>query len=78
MRIPRTTFSGGTDDSSLSGCGSIKLISHGCRLDRGGGKNLDLEELPRATLEKERILYLSAEQRLNYLVNVDKDGLLRW
>lgn len=22
--------------------------------------------------------YLSAEQRLNYLVKVDKDGLLRW
>ena len=22
--------------------------------------------------------YLSAEKRLNYLVNVDNDGLLRW
>jgi hypothetical protein len=47
-------------------------------LDRGDGKDLDLEELPRAQLEKERITYLSAEQRLNYLVKVDKDGLLRW
>lgn len=48
------------------------------RLDRGDGKDLDLEELPRERLEKERITYLSAEQRLNYLVKVDKDGLLRW
>ncbi|OCF30327.1 IQ domain-containing calmodulin-binding protein [Kwoniella heveanensis BCC8398] len=47
-------------------------------LDRGEGKDLDLEEMPRERLEKERITYLSAEQRLNYLVKVDKDGLLRW
>ncbi|WWD05811.1 hypothetical protein V865_003894 [Kwoniella europaea PYCC6329] len=47
-------------------------------LDRGEGKDLDLEEMPRDRLEKERIMYLSAEQRLNYLVKVDKDGLLRW
>ena len=48
------------------------------RLDRGGGKDLDLEELPRERLERERIQYLSAEQRLNYLVKVDREGLLRW
>ncbi|WWC60223.1 uncharacterized protein I303_102789 [Kwoniella dejecticola CBS 10117] len=47
-------------------------------LDRGQGKDLDLEVLPRERLEKERITYLSAEQRLNYLVKVDRDGLLRW
>ncbi|KAK8861514.1 hypothetical protein IAR55_002335 [Kwoniella newhampshirensis] len=47
-------------------------------LDRGDGKALDLEELPRERLEKERIIYLSAEQRLNYLVKVDRDGRLRW
>ncbi|WVF67126.1 hypothetical protein IAT40_001871 [Kwoniella sp. CBS 6097] len=47
-------------------------------LDRGEGKDLDLEEMPRERLEKERITYLSAEQRLNYLVKVDEDGLLRW
>lgn len=34
--------------------------------------------MPRERLEKELITYLSAEQRLNYLVKVDKDGLLRW
>jgi hypothetical protein len=48
------------------------------RLDRGEGKDLDLEELPRERLERERIVYLSAEQRLNYLVKIDRDGLLRW
>lgn len=48
------------------------------RLDRGDGKDLDLEELPRERFERERITYLSAEQRLNYLVNIDSDGKLRW
>ncbi|ODN76749.1 hypothetical protein L202_05364 [Cryptococcus amylolentus CBS 6039] len=47
-------------------------------LDKGEGKDLDLEELPRERLETERITYLTAEKRLNYLVKVDKDGLLRW
>ncbi|WVR03884.1 hypothetical protein IAU60_000883 [Kwoniella sp. DSM 27419] len=47
-------------------------------LDIGGGKDLDLEELPRERLEKEVITYLSAEQRLNYLIKVDRDGRLRW
>ncbi|RXK41274.1 hypothetical protein M231_01424 [Tremella mesenterica] len=47
-------------------------------LDKGAGKDLDLEVLPRERLEKERITYLSADQRLNYLVNVDRDGRLRW
>ncbi|WVO13258.1 hypothetical protein L204_100871 [Cryptococcus depauperatus] len=47
-------------------------------LDKGDGKHLDLEELPRERLEKERITYLSVEQRFNYLIKVDKHGLLRW
>ncbi|WWD16577.1 hypothetical protein CI109_101005 [Kwoniella shandongensis] len=47
-------------------------------LDKGEGKDLDLEELPRERFEKERIIYLSAEQRLNYLVKVDRGGRLRW
>jgi hypothetical protein len=63
------------------------------RLDRGEGKDLSLPELAREQLEKERITsvslghpepaltlhrYLSAEQRLNYLVRIGYDGLLRW
>ncbi|OWZ32685.1 IQ domain-containing calmodulin-binding protein [Cryptococcus neoformans var. grubii Br795] len=47
-------------------------------LDKGEGKDLDLEEMPRERLENERITYLSAEERLNYVVKVDKDGRLRW
>ncbi|KAF7339540.1 hypothetical protein MSAN_02168500 [Mycena sanguinolenta] len=47
-------------------------------LDRGGGKSLSLEECPREQLDKERITYLSTEQRLNYLVEIDPQGRLRW
>ncbi|PPQ62769.1 hypothetical protein CVT24_000463 [Panaeolus cyanescens] len=47
-------------------------------LDQGDGKDLSLDECPREQLEKERIAYLSAEQRLNYLVVIDEQGKLRW
>ncbi|KAJ1310237.1 hypothetical protein OPQ81_006979 [Rhizoctonia solani] len=47
-------------------------------LDHGGGKDLSLPECPREQLEKERIIYLSREQRANYLVRIDDQGLLRW
>ncbi|KAG7099155.1 hypothetical protein E1B28_001026 [Marasmius oreades] len=49
-----------------------------CRLDYGQGKDLSLPECPREQLEKERIIYLSSEQRLNYLANIDREGKLRW
>ncbi|CAE6525112.1 unnamed protein product [Rhizoctonia solani] len=47
-------------------------------LDHGGGKDLSLPECSREQLEKERIIYLSREQRVNYLVQIDDQGLLRW
>ncbi|KAM0787999.1 hypothetical protein ACM66B_006200 [Microbotryomycetes sp. NB124-2] len=47
-------------------------------LDEGDGKDLDLEQCPRSRLEKERITFLNAEQRQNYLVKVDSQGLLVW
>jgi len=47
-------------------------------LDKGGGKSLSLEACSREQLEKERIIYLSTEQRLNYLVEIDPQGRLRW
>lgn len=47
-------------------------------LDRGGGKDLSLPECSRDKLESERITYLSSEQRLNYLVEIDEQGKLRW
>lgn len=46
-------------------------------LDEGDGKTLDLKQCPRARLEKERIIYLNAQQRMNYKVVVDQ-GLLVW
>ena len=57
---------------------TIEDVADRTRLDRGDGKDFSHEDLARERLEKERITYLSAEQRLNYLVNVDKDGRLRW
>lgn len=47
-------------------------------LDEGEGKNLDLPECSRARLDKEQVRYLSREERLNYLVKINDDGLLIW
>jgi hypothetical protein len=47
-------------------------------LDEGDGKELDLPECSRERLDREQVRYLSREERLKYLVNVDKDGLLVW
>jgi len=47
-------------------------------LDEGDGKGLDLPECSRERLDREQVRYLSREERLKYLVNVDKDGLLVW
>lgn len=42
------------------------------------GKDLDLDACSREQLDKERVTYLNAEQRKNYLVDVKEDGLLYW
>ena len=47
-------------------------------LDFGEGKHLDLPGCSREKLDKERIRYLSKDERLNYLTVVDDDGKLRW
>lgn len=47
-------------------------------LDYGEGKDVELPECDRARLEREQVRYLSKEERLQYLVNVDEDGKLRW
>jgi len=47
-------------------------------LDEGDGKEVDLPECSRERLDREQVRYLSREERLKYLVNVDKDGLLVW
>lgn len=46
-------------------------------LDEGEGKDVNLDDCPRDQLEKERIDYLSAEQRGNYVVDI-REGKLYW
>ena len=47
-------------------------------LDHGDGRDVELPECDRARLDREQVRYLSREERLNYLVTVDKQGKLRW
>ncbi|WAQ80869.1 hypothetical protein PtA15_1A207 [Puccinia triticina] len=46
-------------------------------LDHGEGRELDLQDSPRERLDSERITYLTAEQRRNYLIKT-VDGKLVW
>ena len=47
-------------------------------LDQGEGKDFEHEECSRARLEQEQVRYLSREERLKYLVNINKQGQLVW
>jgi hypothetical protein len=47
-------------------------------LDQGSARTLDLPGCSRERLDKERVRYLSREERANYLVEVDNEGRLRW
>lgn len=47
-------------------------------LDHGEGRLIDCQGCSRERLEKERVRYLSREERLNYLVKINKDGRLCW
>jgi hypothetical protein len=47
-------------------------------LDQGDGKELSLEECSRERLDSMQVRYLSKEERLNYMVKIDKQGLLVW
>ncbi|KAF7549161.1 hypothetical protein G7Z17_g6587 [Cylindrodendrum hubeiense] len=47
-------------------------------LDYGEGRNIELESCPRDRLDRERVRYLSREERQYYLVEVDNEGRLRW
>jgi hypothetical protein len=47
-------------------------------LDYGEGKNIDLTTCPRERLDRERVRYLSREERQHYLVRVDHEGRLVW
>ena len=47
-------------------------------LDLGEGKDVTLPECSRERLNKEQVRYLSKEERMNYLVKVNSEGLLIW
>lgn len=47
-------------------------------LDYGEGKNIELDACPRDRLEREKIRYLSREERQYYLVKIDDEGRLCW
>lgn len=47
-------------------------------LDHGPGRHLDLPLCNREKLDRERIRYLTREERKDYLVEVDDEGHLRW
>jgi hypothetical protein len=47
-------------------------------LDHGPGRHMNLPGCSREKLDRERIRYLSKEERKDYLVRVDSEGLLRW
>lgn len=47
-------------------------------LDYGEGRFIDCAGCPRDRLDKEQVRYLSKEERMHYLVKIDKDGRLCW
>lgn len=47
-------------------------------LEEGEGKDVEVPECSRERLNREQVRYLSREERLAYLVKIDKDGLLVW
>ncbi|RKF53777.1 putative iq calmodulin-binding motif protein [Erysiphe neolycopersici] len=47
-------------------------------LDFGEGLHISCQACPRERLERERVRYLSKEERSNYLVALDRDGRLCW
>ena len=47
-------------------------------LDYGEGKNLELQMCSRDRLDQEQVRYLSREERMDYLVQIDGQGRLCW
>ncbi|KAI9726249.1 MAG: hypothetical protein M1834_009078 [Cirrosporium novae-zelandiae] len=47
-------------------------------LDSGSGNNLEVPGVSREKLEREQVRYMSKEERMNYLVQVDEEGRLCW
>ncbi|EKD18203.1 IQ calmodulin-binding motif protein [Drepanopeziza brunnea f. sp. 'multigermtubi' MB_m1] len=47
-------------------------------LDYGEGRFINCQGCPRERLDREQVRYLSKEERLDYLVKIDKEGRLCW
>ncbi|TVY59077.1 IQ domain-containing protein IQM6 [Lachnellula cervina] len=47
-------------------------------LDYGEGRFIDCSGCPRERLDREQVRYLSKEERMDYLVKIDKEGRLCW
>ena len=47
-------------------------------LDHGEGRDVNLEACSRERLDREQVRYLSREERMDYLVEVDMEGRLCW
>lgn len=47
-------------------------------LDYGEGRFIDCAGAPRERLDREQVRYLSKEERMDYLVKIDKEGRLCW
>jgi hypothetical protein len=47
-------------------------------LDHGEGRKFEHPTVSRERLEKEQVRYLSREERMNYLVQIDEEGRLCW
>lgn len=47
-------------------------------LDHGEGRDVEVPHVSRERLERQQIRYLTATERLNYLVDIGPDGLFRW
>lgn len=47
-------------------------------LDHGDGKEVEVPECSRARLDKEQVRYLSREERQQYLVRINEEGLFVW
>lgn len=47
-------------------------------LDEGEGRNIDAPTCSREVLDRDEVRYLSREERLQYLIKIDKQGRLRY
>lgn len=47
-------------------------------LDQGEGKDVEVPECSRVRLNREQVRYLSREERLQYLVRINEEGLFEW